>query len=350
MTTSRRAILGAGVGMAAGALLGAGGAVAIGQVTREPHEREPFFGPHQSGVMTAPHAHTVLIAFNIEQRNLLPKLLRLWTADAALLTQGQPALADPAPDLAQRPSRLTVTIGLGEPALPEFAVDRLEQTWSGGDLLLQLCADDETSLAHARRQLLKDAAPFATIRWIQNGFLSAADVAQGRTPRNLMGQIDGTVQPDETAVWRSDGSTLMVVRRIRLELDTWDRLSPSNQEKVVGRHLSTGAPIGKVREFEDPDFDATDHHGLLIPPDAHIRLARSSNVTIHRRGFNYTQGAESGLIFISHQASIDQFITMQRALEKSDALNAWTTPIGSAVFHILPGCEPGGWIGESVLG
>lgn len=350
MSTSRRAILGAGLGLAAGTVLGAGGAVAVDRVRREPNAVEPFYGRHQSGILTPPHAHTVLVAFDIPDKSQLPKLLRLWTADSALLTQGLPALADPIPELAALPARLTVTIGIGEPALPNFAVDELEDRWSGGDVLLQLCADDETSLSHARRQLLKDAAPFAVIRWVQTGFLSGHDVAQGKTPRNLMGQVDGTVQPDATAVWREDGSTTMVVRRIRMELDTWDRLSPSGQERVIGRHLASGAPIGKIREFEEPDFDSTDHHGLLIAPDAHIRLARFSQSKIHRRGFNYVEGAESGLIFISHQAQVSQFTRMQRALDTADALNAWTTPIGSAVFHILPGCQPGGWIGETIFG
>jgi dye decolorizing peroxidase len=30
-------------------------------------------------------------------------------------------------------------------------------------------------------------------------------------------------------------------------------------------------------------------------------------------------------------------------------LNQWTTPIGSAVFAIPPGCQEGGYIGDTLL-
>ena len=78
-----------------------------------------------------------------------------------------------------------------------------------------------------------------------------------------------------------------------------------------------------------------------------------------RRGVNYTheewrdgeQRATAGLIFCAFQASIaDQFIPVQRALDDSDALNEWTTAIGSAVFAVPPGYAKGGWVGETLLG
>ena len=47
-------------------------------------------------------------------------LLRLLTDDAARLTQGEPALADTDPELAQQPSRLTVTLGFGPRVIDRF--------------------------------------------------------------------------------------------------------------------------------------------------------------------------------------------------------------------------------------
>ena len=41
---------------------------------------------------------------------------------------------------------------------------------------------------------------------------------------------------------------------------------------------------------------------------------------------------------------------LQRALDDSDALNEWTTAIGSAVFAVPPGYAKGGWVGETLLG
>ena len=36
-------------------------------------------------------------------------------------------------------------------------IDRLEERWSDGDLLLQICADDRLAVSHAQRVLLKAA-------------------------------------------------------------------------------------------------------------------------------------------------------------------------------------------------
>ena len=49
-------------------------------------------------------------------RDTLAAILRLWTSDAARFTQGEAALADTEPELAFRPARLTVTVGLGPAA------------------------------------------------------------------------------------------------------------------------------------------------------------------------------------------------------------------------------------------
>ena len=77
---------------------------------------------------------------------------------------------------------------------------------------------------------------------------------------------------------------------------------------------------------------------------------------IFRRAYNYDDGlsedgvADSGLLFASYQADVDrQFLPIQRRLAEADLLNDWTTPIGSAVFAIPPGCREGGWIGETLL-
>ncbi|WP_090763131.1 hypothetical protein [Nonomuraea maritima] len=37
------------------------------------------------------------------------------------------------------------------------------------------------------------------------------------------------------------------------------------------------------------------------------------------------------------------------SLSEADLLNEWTTPVGSAVFAVPPGCRQDGWIGESLL-
>ena len=138
----------------------------------------------------APQAHALFIALDLKTasgrnpRDMLVAVLKLWTTDAARLTQGRPALADTEPELAYRPARLTVTVGLGptvfdriglaarKPAtvaeLPAFSTDRLDPRWCSGDLLLQICADDPMVVAHTARVLLKNVRTMTTQRWRQN--------------------------------------------------------------------------------------------------------------------------------------------------------------------------------------
>ncbi|MFC9767953.1 Dyp-type peroxidase, partial [Rhodococcus jostii] len=76
----------------------------------------------------------------------------------------------------------------------------------------------------------------------------------------------------------------------------------------------------------------------------------------HRRGYNYDdppvigEVSNSGLIFVSYQRDIDtQFLPVQRRLAEFDALNQWTTPIGSAVYAIPPGALPGGYLAQTLF-
>ena len=330
-----------------------------------------------------------MIAFDLTpvvDRDGIRRMLRLITNDAERLTAGRPALADTEPELALTPARLTVTVAFGpglvdrvDPVqrpdwlapLPAFTIDQLEQRWSGGDLLLEVAADDPITIAHASRMLVKDIRRYAVVRWRQDGFRHAAgSVPQGSTQRNLFGQLDGTANPAvgsesfARVVWRETsspawlrGGTSYVIRRIAMNLDTWDELDRGSREQAVGRRLDTGAPLTGAREFDAPDLAARAPNGLpVISPIAHVARARSSDGApqIFRRGYNYDataqQGTDAGLIFGSLQADpVTQFVPIQQRLAKVDLLNIWTTPIGSAVFAVPPGCAPGGYLGETLV-
>ncbi|MEU8278656.1 Dyp-type peroxidase [Microbispora bryophytorum] len=347
---------------------------------------EPFHGAHQAGVATSPQTFAVFAGFGLRTgtgRVALARLMRLLTDDARRLTRGEPALADTDAELALLPARLTVTFGFGSglfkaagaghlapQALPAFKVDALQSRWSGGDLLVQVCADDRVTLAHALRVLVRDARSFAILRWTQHGFRQSPQVrAPGTTQRNLMGQLDGTVNPRlgsadfERAVWVRDGwlrgGTTLVLRRIRMDLEKWDAADRSAKEFSVGRRLDTGAPLTGRAETDEPDFAALGPSGLpIISEYAHIRRARVADpgLRILRRAYNYENGLspegrpDAGLLFASYQADVArQFVPIQQRLAEVDLLNQWITPIGSAVFAIPPGCSPDGWIGETLL-
>ena len=347
----------------------------------------PFYGDHQAGVATPAQAHAVFVALDLRpetDRAALIRMMTVVTDDAARLTQGVAALADSEPELATVPARLTVTFGFGPGLvaraggdgpgwlrpLEAFGIDRLEERWSGGDLLVQLAADDAFTVAHAHRMLLKDLRSFATVRWTQTGFRRAyGSEPAGTTMRNLFGQVDGSTNAKpgtaefDAQVWAGEGwiagGTSMVVRRTAMDLDKWDRLDRGGREQSVGRTLANGAPLTGVDENDEPDFAALNRIGFpIIPEFSHIRRSRTDDPKqrIFRRGYNYDaapadgQISDSGLIFVSFQADVDtQFLPIQRRLDALDLLNEWTTPIGSAVFAIPPGCAEGGFVGETLL-
>jgi dye decolorizing peroxidase len=352
---------------------------------------EPFHGPHQAGVLTAPQAHALFVALDLRAdhgrspRDTLAAVLRLWTADAARLTQGRPALADTEPELARRPSRLTVTVGLGpavfdriglarlRPAsagdVPAFRTDRLEPAFCGGDLLLQICADDPVAVAHTGRVLLKNVRALTTRRWWQSGFRNAHGAERpGTTMRNLMGQLDGTANLHadfERLVWDDGaeqpwfaGGSVLVLRRIRAEMDAWDEVDRPTKEFAVGRRLDTGAPLTGVHESDEPDLTAAVNGIPVIPPNSHVALARhrTEREQFLRRPYNYddpptgARTTDSGLLFAAYQRDPRvAFVPVQRRLAEADALNEWVTTVGSAVFAILPGVEPGQYLGQSLL-
>ncbi len=344
-----------------------------------------FHGGHQAGIATRPQTHAAIAAYTLRTGTTVEaagRMMRLVSDDARRLTAATPALNDQEPALARIPARLTITAGFGtglftklgltseQPGglidLPAFGIDRLQPAWSSGDLVVQICADDPLVVAHAVRQLTKTLRSFATGRWVQRGFTQTTAQLDGAgAPRNLMGQVDGTANPgpDEPDFdpliwsdgpgWFAGGST-MVVRRIVMQLDTWDELDVTGKELAVGRRLATGAPLTGTAETDEPDFAAVDGTGLpVIAPFAHIARARHTASTDRflRRAYNYDDGlADSGLIFVAFQADIGrQFLPVQQRLADNDLLNEWTVPIGSATFAIPPGCGPDGYLGEGLL-
>jgi dye decolorizing peroxidase len=386
----RRLLQGGAVG-AAGAVGGwfVRDAADAREATDSARRTEPFHGRHQAGIATRAQAHATLLGLDLGREvdaAALGRLLRLLSDDAARLAAARPALADIAPEVATTPSRLTVTFGLGPRVfrevlgvapdgavgpLPAFRTDALRPQWGQTDLLVQVGSDDPMTLSHARTVLLRDARAFTQTRWIQDGFHGArGSQPEGTTGRNLMGQVDGTANPVpgtadfDRLVWIPGGAdeplaggTQLVVRRIAMDLDGWEKVDRAGRELTIGRRLDNGAPLTGRAEHDEPDFAATDDLGLpVIDSASHLRRARSDDRSqrILRRGYNYAgleEGAPTaGLLFCSFQASINaQFVPLQQRIAESDRLNRWVTTIGSAVYTVPPGCEPGGYVGDRLL-
>jgi deferrochelatase/peroxidase EfeB len=261
--------------------------------------------------------------------------------------------------------------------LPRFAGDELVAGRCGGAICIQACANDAQVAFHAVRQLARMAYGAAELKWVQSGF-STANKTQG-TPRNLMGFKDGTMNPSAVeapaVVWADGadwmkGGSYMVARRIRIALEHWDRMKVAFQEKTFGRQKVSGAPLGGNEEFDAPNFDAADADGnYVIPETAHVRLAAPVNndgARILRRSYSYNEGAnfvaerwppwkqgieyDSGLFFQAFQQDPRTgFVKLFGRMSKIDALNQFTTHVGSAVFACPPGVRAGGYVGEGLF-
>jgi deferrochelatase/peroxidase EfeB len=336
---TRRVFLTGAAGLTA--LAGANLAPRVAQADAAPAPAvEPFYGPHQGGVITPAQTHTYMAAFDLTttKRGDVEALLRQWTEAAAAMSEGRPveipgagdydAQADPSDILGLSPSRLTMTFGFGlglfekdgvdryglksrKPTafidLPRFPGDQLVAARTGGDLYVQACADNPQVAFHAARQLTRLAYGVANIRWVQSGFVS--DFGPKQTARNLMGFKDGTGNPNandpkemDAVVWAGDeapewmrGGSYIVVRRARIALEHWDRMNVAFQEQTFGRQKLSGAPLGANSEFDPIDLDAKNASGdPVIPENSHVRIAHEMAMAgskILRRSYSYNDGA-----------------------------------------------------------
>jgi dye decolorizing peroxidase len=359
-------------------------------------EQLAFYGAHQPGMDTPAQSHGFLAAFDLKTAATVAQvktLMRQWTQITATTMAGHPLPSgDDAMAYGRGPSALTVTVGIGAglmtklglghqiPAaltpLPAFPDDALDPAAGDGDLCVLVAANDGLVAAHALRALQRAATACCTQRWQVSGFADAAGSmpSPASTPRNLMGQLDGTGNPargtagfgttvyvpeNASPSWMRGGSYL-VYRKIRMLLRDWDTLDRAAQEAVIGRDKLTGAPLSGGTEFTAPDYAKFTATGsLAIPPGAHIRQAAAVNnngATILRRAFNYYNGQlpdgapDAGLIFLAFQADpATGFTIIQQRLSGADTLSTFISHEASALFAILPGCEQGDYLGRELL-
>ncbi|MBI5028552.1 MAG: deferrochelatase/peroxidase EfeB [Actinobacteria bacterium] len=416
---SRRGLIGSAAAGGALAIAGAGAMAAsapAAAASAPQWSTVPFHGAHQAGITTAAQDRLHFAAFDLlpsATRDDVVGLLRDWTRAAARMTQGLGAgpagpLSGPydaPPDdtgeaIGLDPANLTITIGFGPTLfrdaggadrfgladrrpealarLPHFPGDKLDPAGSDGDLCVQACSNDPQVAVHAIRNLTRIAFGRAAVRWSQLGFGRTSSTARDQaTPRNLFGFKDGTasLRAEDTDdldahVWTApsgdartswlDGGSYLVVRKIAMHIETWDRSSLREQERIVGRTKAEGAPLSGGDEFTAADFARPGRGGTpLVDAHSHLALAHpehNDGVRMLRRGYNYVDGSTSlgrlaaGLFFMAYVTDPrTHYIPMQTAMASSDLLSEYLQHIGSGLWAVPGGVREGEFVGQALF-
>ncbi|MGT2846186.1 iron uptake transporter deferrochelatase/peroxidase subunit [Streptococcus massiliensis] len=356
-------------------------------------EKISFYGEHQAGIITPMQKNIYFVVLDLisTDRDEVIAMFKEWTKHSQCLVDGELVEKDsdnvylPPNDTGEvvglNPHRLTLTFGVSNSFLkkmglekkrpkafrdlPPFPREILREKYTGGDIVIQACADDEQVAFHAVRNLIRTSRRIVAMKWSQSGFAAIGDRME--TPRNLFGFKDGTAN-DTTekrfneVIWTDEagwmkGGSYMAVRRIQMFLDTWDRTSLKEQENTFGRYKESGAPLGQKNEFDPVDLNLRDENGeLFIPVDAHVRLAKEAGVPIYRRSYSYSSGIDdvtgqfdTGLLFIAFQKDPEQFIKIQTNLGNDDKMNEYITHIGSGLFACFAGVKKGEYLGQALF-
>ena len=344
-----------------------------------------FYGKHQAGITTPmqKNIYFVVLDLRTKDKEEIIQLFKDWTDYSEKLVNGDLVKKDgsnallPPSDTGEtvglNPYRLTLTFGVSASFLtklglekkrpklfrnlPAFPKEQLREQYTGGDIVIQACADDEQVAFHAVRNLIRKGRNKVTMKWSQSGFAAIGDRME--TPRNLFGFKDGTANVTtekdfdkvvwaDSQDWMKNGS-YMAVRRIIMHLETWDRTNLQEQENTFGRYKESGAPFGKQNEFDEVDLS-------LLPVDSHVRLAKEVDLPILRRSYSYSDGIDpktgqfdAGLLFIAFQKDPDRFVKIQTNLGADDKMNEYVTHIGSGLFACFGGVKEGGYIGQDLF-
>lgn len=328
----------------------------------------PSRGVHQAGVdrpATPQHSSLLIVAdaHGVDDRAAVRELLAATSEAVDALTD--PARADQQV-LPDGPGNLVVTIGIGprlveliDPALPGtealpvFASDGdLDPAVRGGDLLVAVYSSDAAVLRHVADAVLA-AYVSVTQRWAQWG---ARGAGQGTVSRNPLGYHDGIIVPHTQAeldqnVWITSGpaagGTIAVIRRLRLDIESFTGRPVTEQDAIVGRTKREGRPLSGGEQSDEVNLQARSAEGeYLVPLRSHVRAAHPSftaSALMLRRGYGFSNAvppgapADDGLTFVCFQRDLASFTRTQHRLDELDDLMTFTTVTASASFLIVPG-------------
>ncbi len=339
------------------------------QVTEAPssdktEDRHDFHGKHQTGIVTPRPAAGMIVSFDVlaSDSEELERLFRTLNKRIAFLMSGGPVkqVDEKLPPLDSgilgpvvTPDNLTITVAVGESLFDERyglasvkpkhlirMVGFPQRRAASGTMPRR--PEHPVLLEHPGHQHSRPARyrqehpDLLLVRWKQEGTVPAQAPLKAGEPaqsaRNFLGFRDGSANPDsndgsamDRIVWVQPGAnepawavagSYQAVRIIRNLVERWDRTPLQEQQSIIGRVKTTGAPMDGQTEAQVPDY-SKDPEGKLTKLDAHIRLANPRTTEtqrnlILRRPFNYSNGVskngqlEMGLLFICYQADLAQ--------------------------------------------
>ncbi len=357
--------------------------------------------PHQAGVLAPLTAHGIVAGFDIRGDTVDDARAALESLSAAVekVMSAKPYEARhggfPAKDTGlfgddYGPTSTSVIVGFGDSLfderfgfadkkpidlqpMPKFANDYMvKPERAHGDIGIMISADTADAAVHAMRQIRRGTRGLLVPRWQQEGhntLIPESERKGGAPIRNLMGFKDGSANIDASddalmneIVWIGEdsgqpewaiGGTYLAIRVIRMMIEFWDRTRLNEQEEIFGRNRVTGAPHGKQRETDEPEFgdDLTSHIARANPRQGE----ETQKNRLFRKGFNYTNGIDDndqldqGLVFIAFQHTLtDGFVAVQRRLD-GEALEEYIRPQAGGFFFVPPPPTDGEFLGQKLF-
>ena len=186
--------------------------------------------------------------------------------------------------------------------------------------------------------------------------------------RDLMGQVDGTADlppedPRHDQVLSSAetqpewlrGGSYVAVRRIRIDLDAWNSQSVEQQEAVIGRLQGLQHPLNGTEETDPVDLsarpsggvrDAVDRSRAAVEPDNTRGAPDPAPLLLLRRRCRSAPVCSS---WPGGPIRAPASVAHPSPARCGGCADAFTVAEGGALFACFPGCQPGGYVGETVL-
>lgn len=162
----------------------------------------------------------VVLDLHTTDRDKIIQLFKDWTDYSAKLVEGELVKKDgqnalfPPSDTGEtvglNPHRLTLTFGVSASFLkkmnlenkrprlfrdlPLFPKEQLREKYTGGDIVIHACADDEQIAFHAIRNLIRKGRNAVPLRWSQSGFAAIGDEWRLRGT-SLVLRMEQQIQP-----------------------------------------------------------------------------------------------------------------------------------------------------------